>query len=698
MTEHDIRTSDTDKKCCNDECASDKIARRSSHLSHHGSSEGRLSATQNHCGHGDGHHHSPEMFRKKFWLSLLLTIPTLVFSPMVQSWLGYSVNFWGSQCIPVLSGIILFIYGGVTFLAAAKHEIAARRPGMMTLVSMAIITALVYSIAVTVGWVHGMDFWWELSSLITIMLLGHWLEMMAVQKSSSAVSELSQLLPDTAEVIHGSDLEVIALDDLKVGDIILVRPGGSIPVDGTVVDGLSSVDESMLTGEARSVHKGEGSLVTAGTVNEDGALRIRVERVGDDTTLSHIVQIVRQAEAHKSHTQVLADRAARYLFYVALIIALLTTIGWLVMGAPLEVILQRVVTVLVVACPHALGLAVPLVVSISTGLAARQGIIIRDRRDFEVAHRTNVVLFDKTGTLTTGYQTVAKVYGSRPEVLSLAATVEQYSEHAIAAAICRVAKSEKNIVKVGTATGFRALPGLGAQACVDNVETYVGNLTLASQQHCDNVVEFSSITTTNTVVYVIQNKHIIGAIELGDTLRDTSITTVRNLQRRGIFVAMVTGDSQAVAQEISQRLGGITIHAEVPPEGKSAIIERYQQQGRRVMFVGDGVNDAPALARADVGVAIGSGTDIAAESAGLILVSDDPLAIANIMRISRATYHKMIENLLWGAGYNVLVLPLAAGVLAPWGAILSPAIGAIFMSLSTVIVALNAQLLRWTKV
>ena len=632
-----------------------------------------------------GHHAA--VFRQKFWVSLALTLPTLLFSHTLQGWLGWELRFVGSQYIPAIFGTFLFFYGGWIFLRSARAELASRKPGMMTLIAMAIVVAFVYSLLVTAGLVGGMDFWWELASLITIMLLGHWLEMASVMSASDAVGQLAKLIPPTAEVELDGSIREIALADVKIGAVVLVRPGASVPVDGEVIDGTSSVDESMLTGESQPVAKQIGALVVAGAINGSGSLRVKVTKIGDDTAISKIIKLVRQAERHKSQTQVLADKAAGYLFYAALAVALFTAVGWGFAGANLSDILQRVVTVLIIACPHALGLAVPLVVSISTGLAARRGIVIRDRRDFEAARNVSVVLFDKTGTLTTGKQTVVSVSG---DVLALAAAIEQDSEHPIAAAIRRFAE-EKDVEKK-VAADFRALPGLGVCGVIDDEKVMLGGDNLLRDQGIDPPKN----DTTNAMIYVIRRGKIIGALEIGDAVRETSKLAVANLQRQNIKVVMVTGDSGVVAKRVAKELNIADVHAGVLPADKASIIANYQAKGEKVAFVGDGVNDAPALARADVGVAIGAGTDVAIDSAGVLLAGNDPYAVSDIITLSRVTYRKMIENLVWGAGYNIIALPLAAGLLAPIGVVLSPAIGAVLMSCSTIIVALNAQGLRRT--
>lgn len=641
--------------------------------------------THNHDVHAG---HSPEMFKKKFWVAVLLTIPTLVFSQTIQQWLHISLVFPGSEYIPAVFGTVLFLYGGIVFLRSARHELAQKQPGMMTLISMAISVAFIYSMLVTFRVVDGMDFWWELASLITIMLLGHWLEMAAIHSASNAVGALEKLLPDMAEVEHGHDTHKVLLTHVKIGDIVIVRPGAHIPVDGTVVSGESTVNEAMLTGESTPVKKKVRDQVTAGTMNIEGALRVLVDKDREDMAISKIAQLVKDAQMHKSHTQVLADRAAAYLFYIAGITAVATAIGWTIAGDSMAQILERVVTVLVIACPHALGLAVPLVVSLSTNIAARRGIIIRDRKAFEEARRSSIVLFDKTGTLTTGEQSVVRIHGDENRVLRLAASVERDSEHSIAKAIHNEAKKRKLVL--AEIKGFRAIPGVGVEAKVNGVSVAVGGEALLQKYGLSK----HKIVTKNTIAYVIEENDIIGSIEIGDQLRDSSLQAVKTLQDMNIAVAMVTGDNEAVAQDVAKKLGIERVYAGVLPGEKSRIVKDLQGEGNIVLFTGDGVNDSPALAQANVGVAIGAGTDVAIESAGILLVGSDPLQVANSIKLSRATYRKMRENLLWGAGYNVVALPLAAGLFAFAGFSLSPAAGAVVMSLSTIIVALNAQTLR----
>lgn len=659
------------------------------------------------------HHHGPaahsvdhrgheQLFRRRFWGSLILSIPVLLYSPALQRWLGFrGPEFPGSDWIPLAFAVVVFIYGGVPFLRMAVPELRNRQPGMMMLISLAITVALVYSVWAQLARVEE-GFFWELVTLIDIMLLGHWLEMRSIRQASGALTELARLLPDTAERLDAKgNIEVIPVSALRPGDVVLVRPGSRIPADGEVIEGESNVNESMLTGESRPVKKSLGDKVIAGTVNGEGSLRVRVTAVGEQTALAGIMRLVEQAQRSKSHTQVLADRAAGWLFYIALGVAWLTALIWsLAIGFNVEV-LKRVVTVLVIACPHALGLAVPLVVTITTTLGARNGILIRDRLALEVARQVDVVVFDKTGTLTegkfgvVGIKTVAGM--DEAEVLALAAAVEGDSEHLIAQAL-RHAAQQRGLV-MPKVTAFEAIKGRGVRALYDGKEVYVGGPRLLEMLNLDLPEEIAAFTRaeeakTRTVVYLCADSQVWAAFAVADVIRPQSREAVRRLHQMGIEVAMLTGDSAAVAKAVAEELGVDRVFAEVLPEDKERKIAELQAQGKRVAMVGDGVNDAPALVRADVGIAIGAGTDVAIESAGIILVQNNPLDVVRAMALSRVSYRKMIENLVWATGYNVVALPLAAGVLAPWNLFLSPAVAALLMSLSTLIVALNAQLLR----
>ncbi len=655
-----------------------------------------------HANHDKHAGHNPNMFKKKFWLSLAMTIPVLLYSHTIMQLLHFTTpEFTGSSWIPPIFGLAIFWYGGLVFLKSAKAELEARLPGMMTLISMAITVALGYSLAVSLKLVEGMDFWWELATLVTIMLLGHWLEMASVASAQSALKELAKLLPDEAELVIRGGTKKVAASGLSSGDLILVRPGASIPADGEVTKGISDVNESMLTGESKPVKKQISAAVVAGSINGSGSLTIRVTKTGADTALAGIMKLVEDAQASKSRTQILADKAAYYLTFVAIGAALLTLIGWTVFSdRSAAFILERVVTVLIIACPHALGLAIPLVTAISTTLAARNGLLIRQRSALEAARAIDVVLFDKTGTLTRGEQGVVDIItktGANNEVLALAAAVESESEHPIARAIVEAAKQRK--LQFSISKNFTALSGRGAHAAVNGKVVYIGGPKLLKERSARPSSEISKAARQaeaqgKTVVYVIVRKDVMGAIMLADVIRSESKQAVQQLQKAGKRVAMLTGDAEGVAAWVSKELGITEYYAEVLPEHKSSVVKQLQADGSKVAMVGDGVNDAPALTQADIGIAIGAGTDVAIESAGIVLASSDPRGVSSIITLSRATYRKMLQNLAWAAGYNALSIPLAAGVTAAYGFVLSPAVGAVLMSLSTIIVAINAQFLR----
>lgn len=642
------------------------------------------------------------MFRRRFWVSLLLSIPVLLYTPMLQMWFGLAMPaFPGSQWVSPLFAVIVFGYGGLPFLRMAAPEIRSRQPGMMVLVSLAITVSFVYSLT-AVFLNLGEGFFWELVTLIDVMLLGHWLEMRSVRQASGALDVLAMLMPDTAEhIMPDGSIHAMPVSALKVGDLVLVRPGASVPADGMVAAGDSDVNEAMITGESAPVKKAAGASVIAGTINGSGSLRVRVTATGEKTALAGIMRLVREAQQSKSRTQILADKAAAWLFYLALATAALTAILWtLAIGFDLFT-LERVVTVLVIACPHALGLAVPLVVAISTTSAARNGILVRSRLALEAAREIDVVIFDKTGTLTRGQQGLAglRTAGGFEEnsALALAAAVEGDSEHIIARALVEAARTRK--LDWPAVTGFEAIKGRGVHGKVQGQDTWVGGPRLLESLQIrpdGDLAEFAAASGKRgqTVVYLVQGRQARAAFALADLIRPESYEAVRRLRAMNVKVAMLTGDSREVASAVAEELGIELYFAEVLPEHKDQKVIELQKQGRRVAMVGDGVNDAPALARADVGIAIGSGTDVAVESAGIILVRSNPLDVVKLFRLSRASYRKMIENLAWASGYNVFALPLAAGVLASAGILLSPAAGAILMSLSTVIVAINAQFLR----
>ncbi len=667
----------------------------------HGDHEAHSGNGGDHRAHVDHTGHE-QMFRRRFWISLLLSIPVLVFSPALQVFLGYTApQFPGSQWVTPLFSAIVFVYGGIPFLRMAIPELRNRQPGMMTLISMAILVAFGYSLA-TLFIRVGTSFFWELVTLIDVMLLGHWIEMRSVRQASGALDELAKLMPDTAERIRDDgEVEEVPASELEQGDLLLVRPGASVPADGEVQEGESSVNEAMITGESKPVDKGPGDEVIGGTINGDGSLRVRVTATGEDTALAGIMRMVREAQQSKSKTQVLADRAAGWLFYVALGVAAITAVAWVIaVGFEVDVV-ARVATVLVIACPHALGLAVPLVVAITTAMGAQNGILVRDRLALEQARQIDVVIFDKTGTLTEGQFGVANMATvdgwSESDALALAAAVEADSEHSLARGIRRAA--EERGVEAPRVTDFEALQGRGVRAQHDGSTLHVGGPNLLQHLEVERPQSLDAFVQEaqgkgQTVVYLLQDRQVVSAFSMADLIRPESRQAVDRLKEMGVDVAMITGDSEAVARAVAEELGIDTYFAEVLPEHKDQHVVELQEQGKRVAMVGDGVNDAPALTRADVGIAIGSGTDVAVQSAGIILVKSNPLDIVKIVQLSRASYRKMIQNLWWAAGYNIIALPLAAGVLAPLGIVLSPAVGALLMSLSTVIVAINAQLLR----
>jgi Cu2+-exporting ATPase len=659
---------------------------------------------QSHGGHAghEGHEgHHAGMFRDRFWWSLALSLPVIFFSDMIQEWFGYSApSFPGAEWVAPVVGTVIFVYGGSPFLKGAVQEARDRQPGMMLLIGMAITVAFVASAATTLGW-FDLEFWWELAALIVVMLLGHWMEMRAIGQARGALQALAELLPDEAERVVDSDTEIVPVTELGVGDVVLVRPGARVPADGVIVDGSSEVDESMVTGESRPVSKGADDDVVAGTVATDSAIRVRVEAVGDDTALAGIQRLVAQAQESRSRAQVLADRAAAILFYVAVGAAVVTVVAWLAVGRTDEAVV-RTVAVLVIACPHALGLAIPLVTSITTSMAARNGILVKDRLALERMRIVEVVLFDKTGTLTKGEHAVPEVVsvdGDDDRVLRLAGGAESDSEHPLARAIVVAARGRGD---VPAATEFEAMSGRGVEATVDGTRVAVGGPALVAERELDTrpVEDVTSSWEARgaAVLYVVADGSIVGALALEDDVRPESRHAVDRLHELGVRVAMITGDATQVAEAVAADLDIDEVMAQVLPEDKHAKVAELQKRGNRVAMVGDGVNDAPALAQADVGIAIGAGTDVAIESAGIVLASDDPRGVVSIRRLSQAGYRKMLQNLWWAAGYNVLAIPLAAGALAWAGIVLPPATAAALMSASTVIVAANAQLLRRIEV
>lgn len=658
-----------------------------------------------HVGH-DSHDrhagHSPEMFRQKFWLSLLLTIPVVVWSQHIQDLLGYTApSFAGSARIPALLGMAVFLYGGLTFLRGAWGELRSRLPGMMTLISMAITVAIVFSTVVELGLVEAESLWWESATLITIMLLGHWIEMRSISEASGALQALAKLIPDMAHRVVDGGEEDVTVAQLRAGDTLLVRPGENIPADGIVRKGRSSVNEAMITGESRPVTKEEGAEVIAGTINGTGSLRIEVTGTGDTTKLSGIMRLVSQAQRSKSRVQHLADRAAQILTIVAILAGVVTFAVWQVLGAPIDFAFTRVVTVLVISCPHALGLAVPLVVAISTTLGVHGGLLVRDRRGLEEARLLDTVVFDKTGTLTLGEFRVVSM-GVRDgiaedEVLAIAAAIETESEHPIARGIVKSAADRA--LPLPVVEGFNAIPGRGVEAMVRRERYRIGGPALLEQVAADvpdvlRRVADQASARGQAAIYLLTDRAAVAVFVVADAIRQESREAIAALHAAGIEVAMLTGDAEPVAKAVAAELGIDTVFARVLPEDKARHVQALQRQGKKVAMVGDGVNDAPALATADIGIAIGAGTDVAVEAGHIVLVRSDPRDVPRIVSLSRATYRKMIQNLWWAAGYNIVAIPLAAGALSAWGILLTPALGAVLMSLSTIVVALNAQLLR----
>ncbi|MBI4033430.1 heavy metal translocating P-type ATPase [Candidatus Saccharibacteria bacterium] len=644
--------------------------------------------------------HSVAMFRDKFWLSLLLTIPVLLYSESVQNWLNITTpGFSGSSYIPLIFSTIIYFYGGLVFLKGAVGEIKARLPGMMTLIAMATTVAYVYSVA-TEFLISGDGLFWELSTLITIMLLGHWLEMASIKKAESALDAIAQLLPDKAEKLVNGRPQTVLVSELEVGDRVLIRPGAAIPVDGVITEGASSVNEAAISGESKPVGKAVDDEVVAGTINQDGSLTVRVAKIGDDTALAGIMRLVAEAQASKSNIQALADKAALVLTVIAITIGVFTFLAW-ILARDTDFALERSVAVLIIACPHALGLAIPLVVSISTTLSARNGLLVRKRLALESARNLDWVLFDKTGTLTKGEHGVTDILSaegySQDDVLRIAAGLEQNSEHIIGKGI--VKKARERGLKIAKATDFKALPGVGVEGVFDKT-TYIA---ASSRYVDDNRLQVpdeikkhmkQAATEGKTEVYLIEGKKIIGALALADIIREESKTVIAALKKMGIKTAMITGDSEDVAAHVAKQLELDQYFAEVKPEDKASKVKQLQAGGESVAMVGDGINDAPALTQANIGLAIGAGTDVAIKSADIILVKSDPRDVVKVIKLSRATYSKMKQNLAWATGYNIVAIPLAAGVLYKAGIFLVPALGAAFMSLSTIIVALNAQLLR----
>ena len=709
-------TADTDEHA-----AHERHAEHQAHGEHHeggahpeGAAHQSEAAHQHHAGHAapahvgrtahagmhEGH---ATLMRNRFWVCLALTIPLLIYAESIQNLLRFTLPaFPGSEAIPAVFGTLIFLLGGLFFLNMARRELVQRQPGMMTLISLAITTAYLYSLGAFLFSRDEMDFFWELATLIDVMLLGHWIEMRSVGQAQGALRALARLLPDEAErLLPSGETETVPVGALAVGDRVLIRPGGKIPADGRVIEGESDVNEAMITGESRPVAKRPGDTVIGGAVNQTGSLRVAITQVGEDTALAGIMRLVQEAQQSRSRAQTLAQRAALWLTVIAIGAGVVTFVAWMLSVRELPAAIRQTVTVLVIACPHALGLAVPLVVAISTTLSARNGLLVRQRAALESARDVDAVIFDKTGTLTKGEQGVvalATVDGySEAEALRIAAGVEGDSEHLIARAIR--AKAAERGVRPAPVAQFESLSGRGVRASVNGETFYLGGPRLLEQEGWPvpaalQAARQSAKAAGQTVVYLANAQGIVALFALADVIREESREAVQALHDMGVKVAMLTGDSEAVARAVAAELGIDTVFAEVLPEHKADKVKELQRDGSRVAMVGDGINDAPALVTADVGIAIGAGTDVAIESAGIILVRSDPRDVVKVFRLSRATYRKMVENLAWATGYNVIALPLAMGVLAPLGVLLSPAVGAAFMSASTVIVAVNAQLLR----
>nr|WP_242685040.1 heavy metal translocating P-type ATPase [Microbacterium sp. SD291] len=652
---------------------------------------------EGHAGHG-GHGDHVGQFRRLFWIMLLLAVPVVGFSMMFSMILGYPLPgaAWVAWVSPTL-GTVMYVWGGAPFLTGAVSELRARKPGMMLLIALAITVAFLASWGASLGVLHHeLDFWWELALLIVIMLLGHWIEMRSLAQTTSALDSLAALLPDEAEKIDGDTTVTVAPSDLQVGDVVVVRPGGRVPADGRIVQGSASMDESMITGESRPVRRSEGGLVIAGTVATDSGVRVEITAIGDDTALAGIQKLVTEAQSSSSRAQRLADKAAGWLFWFALGAAAITAIVWTLVGQP-DAAVIRTITVLVIACPHALGLAIPLVVSIATERAARGGVLIKDRLALESMRTVDTVLFDKTGTLTKGTPAVTAIDpvtgADADQLLAWAAAAEADSEHPLARAIVNAAK-EKNLT-VPRSTDFESSPAVGVRARVDERVVQVGGPYMLEQEHAAELPVADEWRGEGAIIlHVLVDGQVTGALRLADEIRSESRHAVDALHERGVQVVMITGDADAVAASVAGELGIDRYFAGVRPEDKASKVKELQNEGRKVAMVGDGVNDAPALAQADVGIAIGAGTDVAIASAGVILASDDPRSVISVIELSRASYRKMKQNLWWAAGYNLLSVPLAAGVLAPVGFVLPMSVGAVLMSLSTIVVALNAQLLR----
>ena len=637
-------------------------------------------------------------FKKRFLVSLMLTIPILLLSKMIQEWSGINISFPYDDVVLLLLSTIVYFYGGWPFLKGSLDEMKQKNPGMMMLIALAISVAYFYSVGIILGLGEGHDFFWELATLIDIMLLGHWIEMKSIMGASNALQELVKLLPSIAHRIDDEKIEDIAVSELQTGDVILIKPGEQVPVDGKIIKGATTVDESMLTGESLPIEKKMDDNVIAGSINQEGSLTVETKNTGEGTYLSKVIELVSEAQASKSKTQNLANRAAKILFYVAVFAGVLTFIIWLALGYPLSIAIERMVTVMVISCPHALGLAAPLVVSVSTALSAKKGLLIRNRTQFEEARKLDAIIFDKTGTLTQGNFGVTDLVPideiSSNELLRLAAGVERSSQHPLAKGV--VKRAEELQLSLPSIEDFMSITGVGLEGKVEGTLIRVVSPRYIRQEKITiDELAFEKLSEEGkTVIFVLKNKQLLGMIALADLVREEAKETVTALKNKGINSIMLTGDNKKVAHWVAKQLGIDEVHAEVLPDDKSRQVKNIQLEGRKVAMVGDGINDAPALAQADVGIAIGSGTDVAVETADIVLVRSNPKDVLSILELSRSTYNKMIQNLWWAAGYNIITIPLAAGVLAPYGVILSPAIGAVLMSLSTVIVAVNARMLK----
>ncbi|MFA5767690.1 MAG: heavy metal translocating P-type ATPase [Candidatus Paceibacterota bacterium] len=650
--------------------------------------------------HGSHHEMMVRDFKKRFWISLFFAVPVLALSPMIQGFFGFSFEFPGDKYLLLVISTFIFFYGGWPFLTGLYKEVKSRKPGMMTLIGLAIIVAFSYSAAVVLG-VPGKVFFWELATLIVIMLLGHWIEMRSVMGASRALEAIVKLIPSQAHLIKDGKIVDVPVSELSIGDTVLVKPGEKIPSDGRIVNGESSVNEAMLTGESKPVSKKEGEEVIGGSVNGEGAISVKITHTGKDSYISQVLDLVNKAQQSKSKTQSLADRAALWLTFIAISVGLATLAAWLLSGRDFVFALERMVTVMIITCPHALGLAVPLVVAVSTSLSARNGLLIRNRTAFERARNIDAVIFDKTGTLTKGEFGVTDIIAAdgyqKRDVLAYAASLESNSEHPIAKGVLKKSKEEK--IQLKEAKGFISLPGKGVRGDIDGKTIWaVGQNYLKEKGISPDFLKTGGMMEQGkTVVYILSGEDLIGAITLADLIKDGSAEAVQRLKGQGIKCIMLTGDNRQVAKWVADELGLDEFFAEVLPQEKSEVVERIQAKGLKVAMVGDGVNDAPALAQSDVGIAIGAGTDVAIESADIILVKSDPRDVASIIGLAKATYRKMKQNLFWATGYNVVAIPLAAGVLHGYGILLSPAVGAALMSLSTVIVAINARFMSVKK-